>query len=601
MKFKTLDGIHYDENGECLGSWIQAQRQAKKKGKISDARKKDLDKIGMVWSRIGNKDYIPSSWMKNYELAKNFHDEYKNLRIQQNFKTLDGIHYDENGINLGSWIQTQRQIHNGKIKNKLNQKQIDLLEDIGMNWKGVLNGHVTKHVGKHNISSAWMNFYELAKKYREAHGDLVIIKTFKTNDGIHYDENGKHLGEWIRTQRKARKGTKGSLSQEQIDLLDDIDMIWSIRPRKNQVTQQEQIKPTFTRNRTKKGKNKVLKPNDSLWLDKYELCVNYSKKHGNLRMPKTFMTTDGIKFDKKGIRLGAWLATQRYFYNKGSLPEERKDLLDEIGMEWNIYEKPNKKSIVKPELETIDIGETDEEFYESIQKNPELAECIWVNSYKLAEKFYSFHHHLFVPLGFLTKDGNEYNPNGYDLGTWIEEQRKNKIKGLLSPEKIALLDNLKMNWGKESYRYIFNSEKKMYDIKKITPLNDTDEQELIDSKEKVDFIETKEIVEPVDSKEVAETKEIVEQPKVIDVIEPIKEEVTEPEPTEIFDERLDAACKEFDETIKRIQQEKNQLIDEYRNLLEEKQKLEKRNNELNIELNEVVSGLHNLNKKYILN
>ena len=53
------------------------------------------------------------------------------------------------------------------------------------------------------INRTWMFYYELAKKYYEAYGDLEIPQKFKTNDGATYDPNGKiNLGKWIANQRQ---------------------------------------------------------------------------------------------------------------------------------------------------------------------------------------------------------------------------------------------------------------------------------------------------------------------------------------------------------------------------------------------------------------
>ena len=55
-----------------------------------------------------------------------------------------------------------------------------------------------------NIRSAlsWDEMYQYAKKYYESYGNLEIKVTFKTNDGITYDPNGKiNLGRWIANQR----------------------------------------------------------------------------------------------------------------------------------------------------------------------------------------------------------------------------------------------------------------------------------------------------------------------------------------------------------------------------------------------------------------
>ena len=53
-------------------------------------------------------------WDKKYKLAKTYYEHYGNLKIPKKFKTTNGIDYDENGIALGRWLDTQRQSYQGK-------------------------------------------------------------------------------------------------------------------------------------------------------------------------------------------------------------------------------------------------------------------------------------------------------------------------------------------------------------------------------------------------------------------------------------------------------------------------------------------------------
>ena len=77
---------------------------------------------------------IPVKWNKKYELAKAYYEYYGNLEIPNLFKTLNGVKYDENGIALGTWINTQRQAYKGNGKSKITEEQIQLLENLDMKW-----------------------------------------------------------------------------------------------------------------------------------------------------------------------------------------------------------------------------------------------------------------------------------------------------------------------------------------------------------------------------------------------------------------------------------------------------------------------------------
>ena len=74
-------------------------------------------------------------WGGMYELAKAYSESHNgSLKISQNFKTVNGYEYDEDGIALGSWISTQRGVYKGQVSGILTQEQIKMLEDIGMIW-----------------------------------------------------------------------------------------------------------------------------------------------------------------------------------------------------------------------------------------------------------------------------------------------------------------------------------------------------------------------------------------------------------------------------------------------------------------------------------
>ena len=73
----------------------------------------------------------------------------------------------------------------------------------------------------------WNSMYENAKNYYEKHGHLHVSSN-------HVCENGAKLGQWISSMRRRRKykeaGKAGTnISQEQINMLDSIGMIWEIK------------------------------------------------------------------------------------------------------------------------------------------------------------------------------------------------------------------------------------------------------------------------------------------------------------------------------------------------------------------------------------
>ena len=79
------------------------------------------------------------TWEDKYNLAKSYYEHYGNLEIPQHFKTINGIEYDENGVNLGQWIANQRRAYKSQGTNKITKEQIELLEQIGMIWNSYDN------------------------------------------------------------------------------------------------------------------------------------------------------------------------------------------------------------------------------------------------------------------------------------------------------------------------------------------------------------------------------------------------------------------------------------------------------------------------------
>ena len=146
-------------------------------------------------------------------MAKKYYDYHKNTEIMVNFKTKNGYEYDEEGVNLGSWVSIQRMAYKNKGNLKLTDYQIKLLEKIEM----IFDVH----------SDTWMKKYNLAESYYKHHGNLNIPCSFKTKNGYEYDEQGVKLGIWIITQRQAYKGQGHcKLTEEQIKLSEEIGMIW---------------------------------------------------------------------------------------------------------------------------------------------------------------------------------------------------------------------------------------------------------------------------------------------------------------------------------------------------------------------------------------
>ena len=98
-----------------LGRWIQNQRQAYKKGKLSTDKISKLEDLGFEW------DVIAVEWERNFKMLKDYHSQHGNCRVPiKLFKQ------------LGGWVREQRLKYSRK---KLSAERISRLEAIDFEWK----------------------------------------------------------------------------------------------------------------------------------------------------------------------------------------------------------------------------------------------------------------------------------------------------------------------------------------------------------------------------------------------------------------------------------------------------------------------------------
>ena len=207
------------------------------------------------------RDRLTMTWMDKYELAKAYYEHNNNLEIPLSFKTNNGYEYDENGIKLGAWINTQRNAYKGRGNFKITEEQIRLLEEIGM----IFDVYGAK----------WKEKYELAKAYYEYNNNLEIPKGFRTNNGYEYDENGINLGNWIRDKRQSYSGRINSkITEEQIRLLEEIGIIWFSKNKDDKLQLEKLTEENITRKNIEilnRARSLLNKCSDSELLSKEEI------------------------------------------------------------------------------------------------------------------------------------------------------------------------------------------------------------------------------------------------------------------------------------------------------------------------------------------
>ncbi len=264
-------------SGLNLGRWLLLQaeiRNGRQAGVLTEQQIAQLDSIGMVW---GNKNDV--RWEQKFRAAERYYQEHGNLEVPRGYKT-------EDGTALGQWLIVQRSQRNDPQKQHLlTEERIRRLDSIGMVWD-------TDH-------ARWDACYTAAVQYCAENGNLLVPREYITPAGI-------RLGQWIANLRAGyRKGGTPYLTAERIAALEALGMVWD-----NQ--------------------------NDVKWAAGYNAACDYFRQNGNLEVPSSYVTSDGLK-------LGRWIRRQRLAYNaapnspnRGLLTPERCRLLERIGMKWNL-------------------------------------------------------------------------------------------------------------------------------------------------------------------------------------------------------------------------------------------------------------------------
>ena len=366
-RFRTKNGIDYDEDGILLGVWIRTQRKKYNKiikPNITMEQIEALNKIGMVWKlkKYTAKDYI--------DLANKYYNYHGNLLIHERFKTQNGYEYNESGVNLGSWIAKQRNMY-PNIKIEIRES----LEKIGMVW--------------YPYETRFDNMLELATNYYKKNGDLNIPLNFKTKNGIDYDNDGMALGSWLYNIKNGETG-KGTMSvtPERLKKLKEIGYV--------------------ANNRSEINYDKMI-----------ELVKVYYNYHGNTNIPQNFKTKNGIDYDKNGFNLGYWIRRQKKLKEENLLSQGKINKLNNINFNIDIYNQKEK----------------------------------WNHMYSLAANYYKYYNNLQITRSFKTINGYEKNQNGYKLGVWIQVQRNSYRNNKLEQDKINKLNSIEMIWDKNEYDF----------------------------------------------------------------------------------------------------------------------------------------------------
>ena len=377
-------------SSETLSRWCKTQRQNYSKGKLSNQRIEKLNKLKFIWDE---QEYI---WNLNYNYLKEF------TKRQKMFPKSDEEY--PKGNNLGRWILGNK---NRYKTGKLSNERIKKLEAIGMIWDALefqwnkQYNYLTEYIELNDTTPRqkeefpqgnplgnWMSIQrrnlKLNKLSKEREQKLNKIKFTWDEKEAEWDSQynylkefvkinnkwptfreeypkGNFLGNWYNTQRSSYQ--KNTLSSIRIEKLEELNIVWG---------------SIF--------KNK--------WDEQYKHLENFIDKFN--RLP------NNNEEYPEGNKIGLWIGKNRSSYNKGTLKKERIDLLEQLGMIWDMLSH-----------------QWDEQFNH-------LKKFILINS-KFPEQ-------------------REEYPKGNKIGNWMSNQREQYKRGKMTTYRLKKLKSINFSF-----------------------------------------------------------------------------------------------------------------------------------------------------------
>ena len=206
---------------------------------------------------------------------------------------------------------------------------------------------------------------------------------------------------------------------------------------------------------------RVVESATSSWEEYYGACIAYHKEHGHLAVKESYVTN-------KGLRLGAWLSTQRTRRNAGKLERHRTERLEQLGIPWHYHDAAWERAYAAAVEFKQKNGHVDISRYHITEDGINLGQWLAKTRYKAkklsdyrrrrlnelgitwsvpnekrkkrlqaAEAYHNKYGHLNVPSRYVTEDGIK-------LGYWLTYLRPRRET--IDEEERRRLDELGMIW-----------------------------------------------------------------------------------------------------------------------------------------------------------
>jgi len=283
-----IELVHYHKQyGHCLinskthtqlAKWVASQRARKRQGVISGQEEDLLDDLGFVW-KLKEGKALNSPRISWGEYSERFVLYIEKHTELSHEELYDRIKAEEKS--LYDWLYSNR----SKFFN-------DSLDDYKEEFITKYLGRVWYEKDKREIPhKSWVERYEELKVFYKKHKHCEVPKVYHSRHAFTH---------WYHNQIKKYKSN--TLLVEKRRLLDEIGF-------------EQAVYNTLT--------------NDDKWMFRYEQLVAYKNTHGHIDIPYN---------EKSYVR--EW--KRRQVIRKRALSKEQIELLDKLGVDWQLTLTPNR-------------------------------------------------------------------------------------------------------------------------------------------------------------------------------------------------------------------------------------------------------------------
>ncbi|MFM7244570.1 MAG: Helicase associated domain protein [Planctomycetaceae bacterium] len=368
-----------------LGSWVDAQRQIQRRGKMFPWREEKLQSLGLTW------DPNTAFWAEQLAALERFRDDHGHCNVPRHCPKWP---------NLATWLSNQRHLHR---KGLLPAERACELERLGVAW--------------HPHEARWRERYASLLRFVQKMGHADVPEAYRPDPS---------LGAWLSAQRRLKK--LGRLASERLALLNSAGVVWNphdhrwdamyrllvdfvrkhgplnagcvavpSRPMEQWIKRQRDARRAGLLEASRVASLEALgiawAPRRDRWELSFEALVAFRKKNGHCDVPATC---------SREPQLATWVGKQRQQKRAGTLSKDRTDRLERLGFKWD----------------------------------PHAAR--WDSYLRSLVHFRSLHGHCNVP---------QRDPIHGKLGQWLNNQRVLKKRGQLTPQRIAALERIGVEWS----------------------------------------------------------------------------------------------------------------------------------------------------------